>query len=70
MGARRRDAPVCTREVVNRALDLGTPALILVHNHVNQEKGHIPKGLRCSSPRPGKRIVSGMRSPPLATTPC
>jgi hypothetical protein len=45
MGARRRDAPVCTREVVNRALDLGTPALILVHNHVNQKNGLVPRGL-------------------------
>jgi DNA repair protein RadC len=38
MGALHRDTPVCTREVVNRMLDLGAPALILAHNQVNQKK--------------------------------
>jgi DNA repair protein RadC len=33
IGARRCDTPVCTREVVNRALDLGARVLIPVHNH-------------------------------------
>lgn len=45
MEARRRDTPVCTREVVNRALDIGAPPLILVHNHVNQNYHAQSKGL-------------------------
>jgi hypothetical protein len=40
MGVRRGDTPVSTREVVNRALDLAAPALILVHNQVNQKNAY------------------------------
>ena len=43
MGARRGDTPVSTREVVNLALDLAAPALILVHNHLSGDPTP-PKG--------------------------
>jgi hypothetical protein len=44
--------------------------VILVHNHVNRKNGLVPDRVRCSIPRPGKRMVSDIRSLPLGPITC
>jgi hypothetical protein len=51
--------PRATLTMSSSAPHLGAPVLILVHNHVNLKNALIPKQLRCSRLRPGKRVVSG-----------